>query len=90
MATQRPIIATDVAGCRETVRNGITGFLVPAKNSDALAEKMIWFIEHPEKIPEMGKASLDYCKEKYDVKKVNANMLEFCQIQHKQHVNERG
>lgn len=81
MATERPIIATDVAGCRETVRDGITGFLVPAKDSEALAEKMIWFIEHPEKIPEMGKASLEYCKEKYDVRKVNANMLKFCRIQ---------
>lgn len=90
MATQRPIIATDVAGCRETVRDGITGFLVPAKNSEALAEKMIWFIEHPEKIPEMGKASLEYCKEKYDVRKVNANMLNFCRIQREQQVNDRG
>ncbi len=83
MATKRPIIATDVAGCRETVRNGVTGFLVPAKDSEALAEKMIWFIEHPEKIPEMGEASLAYCEEKYDVRKVNANMLDFCQIEHK-------
>lgn len=84
MATKRPIIATDVAGCRETVRNGVTGFLVPAKDSEALAEKMIWFVEHPEKIPEMGEASLEYCKEKYDVRKVNANMLDFCQIEYKQ------
>ncbi len=83
MATKRPIIATDVPGCRETVRNGITGFLVPAKDSEALAEKMIWFVEHPEKIPEMGEASFEYCKEKYDVRKVNANMLDFCQIEHK-------
>ncbi len=83
MATKRPIIATDVPGCRETVRNGVTGFLVPAKDSEALAEKMIWFVEHPEKIPEMGEASFEYCKEKYDVRKVNANMLDFCQIEHK-------
>ncbi len=83
MATKRPIIATDVPGCRETVRNGITGFLVPAKDSEALAKKMIWFVEHPEKIPEMGEASFEYCKEKYDVRKVNANMLDFCQIEHK-------
>ena len=80
MATARPIITTDAPGCRETVRNGITGFLVPAKDSEALAEKMIWFIEHPEKIEEMGEASYEYCKEKYDVRKVNANMLKFCGI----------
>ena len=80
MATARPIITTDAPGCRETVRNGITGFLVPAKDSEALAEKMIWFAEHPDKIPEMGEASYEYCKEKYDVKKVNENMLKFCQI----------
>lgn len=90
MATKRPIIATDVAGCRETVRNGITGFLVPAKDSEALAEKMIWFINHPEMIPKMGEASYEYCKEKYDVRKVNENMLNFCQIESEYQDDDRS
>lgn len=55
MAMGRPIITTDTQGCRETVLNGTNGFLVPVRNSEAIAEKMVWFINHPEKLSEMGK-----------------------------------
>jgi len=44
MAMQRPVITTDVAGCREAVDEGINGFLVPVKNAAALAEAMERFI----------------------------------------------
>jgi glycosyltransferase involved in cell wall biosynthesis len=71
MATGRPIITTDAPGCKETVVDGLNGFLVPVKNSVMLAEKMIWMIEHPKAAEKMGKESLKICKEKYDVNKVN-------------------
>ena len=80
MATARPIITTDAPGCRETVIDGKTGFLVPVADADALKEKMIWFVDNPEKIEEMGKASLDYCLEKFEVGKVNKEMLRICKI----------
>ncbi|MGM8900872.1 glycosyltransferase family 4 protein, partial [Psychrobacter sp. 1Y4] len=57
MAIGRPIITTDVPGCRETVIDGVNGFLVEKWNPKALAEKMIYFIEHPEQIKEMGDES---------------------------------
>ena len=75
MAMGRPIITTDTQGCRETVKDGVNGFLVPVKNSAAIAEKMIWFIEHPEAIREMGERSHKYALEKFDVNKVNADMI---------------
>ena len=75
MAMGRPIITTDTQGCRETVIEGVNGFLVPVKDSDAIAEKMIWFIEHPEAVQEMGKQSCQYASEKFDVNKVNAEMI---------------
>jgi len=77
MSMGRPIITTDTNGCRETVKDGINGFLAPIKNSDAVAEKMMYFIEHPEQIKKFGKASIEYCKEKYEVNMVNKNMMEF-------------
>lgn len=80
MATARPVITTDAPGCRETVKDGETGFLVPVKDIDALAEKMIWFIENPEKIEPMGQKSLEYCMEKFEVGKVNSDMIEYCKI----------
>jgi glycosyltransferase involved in cell wall biosynthesis len=75
MATGRPIITTDAPGCRETVVDGVNGFLVPVKNIDLLAEKMIWMIEHPEEVRKMGQESLRICKEKFDVNKVNEVIL---------------
>lgn len=76
MAVGRPILTTDVPGCRETVIDGKNGFFVPAFDVEALAEKMIWFIEHPEQIEPMGLASRKMAEEKFDVHKVNARMLE--------------
>ena len=75
MAMGRPIITTDTQGCRETVIDGVNGFLVPIKDSDAIAEKMIWFIEHPEAVWKMGQQSCQYASEKFDVNKVNAEMI---------------
>ncbi len=80
MATARPIITTDAPGCRETVIDGVNGFLVPVKDAKKLSEKMIWFIEHPERIADMGEKSLEYCKEKFEVGKVNSDMIKFCNI----------
>lgn len=80
MAMGRPIITTDTQGCRETVIEGKNGFLVPVKNEDAVAAKMIWFIEHPEKIAEMGSESRRLAQRKFDVNKVNADMLRIMNI----------
>ncbi|WP_020558614.1 glycosyltransferase family 4 protein [Thiofilum flexile] len=76
MATGRPILTTDVPGCRETVTNGDNGYLVPKANAQALAERMIWFIENHDRWEHMGKRSRELAEEKYDVHKVNAKLLE--------------
>ena len=80
MAMGRPIITTDTQGCRETVKDGVNGFLVPIKDAQAVADKMLWYIEHPERIAEMGEQSLAYAAEKFDVKKVNAEMIRLMQL----------
>lgn len=76
MAMGRAVITTDAPGCRETVVDGDNGFLVPIKNADALAQAMLRFIEQPELIAKMGQRSRAIAEEKYDVHKVNAQMLE--------------
>ncbi len=44
MAMERAVITTDTAGCRETVDANVNGFLVPVRNSTALAQAMLSFI----------------------------------------------
>lgn len=80
MAMARPIITTDAPGCRETVLNGENGFLVEVGNVEELARKIEWFIHNKEMIPQMGKKSLVYCQEKFEVDKINSNMLEIMNI----------
>ena len=75
MAIGRAIITTDVPGCRETVEDGVNGFLVPKWDPEALAEKMIYFIEHPEQIQVMGVESYKIAVEKFDAEKVNQRLV---------------
>lgn len=75
MAMGRPVLSTDVSGCRDTVVPDENGFLVPKAYADALAERMIWFIEHPERWQGMGEASRRIAEDRFDVHKVNAEML---------------
>ena len=74
MAIGRALITTDVPGCRETVVDGVNGFLVEKWNPQALAEKMIYFIEHPEEIKKMGYESYKIAQEKFDADKVNKRL----------------
>lgn len=74
MAMGRPIITTDTQGCRECV-DGENGFLVPVKDAQSVAEKMSWFVEHPEQIERMGHESRRLVEDKFDVNKVNENMI---------------
>lgn len=75
MAMGRPILTTDVPGCRETVVNGENGWLVEKANVEQLAERMIWFIENPNQWSVMGNKSHIMANEKFDVHKVNAEIL---------------
>ena len=76
MAIGRPVITTDVPGCRETVVDGLNGFLVPKWDPKALAEKMCYFIENPEQINIMGLEGYRIAQENFDVSKVNKKLFE--------------
>lgn len=75
MAMGRPIITTDAPGCRETVIDGLNGYLVPVKAVDELAQAMEKFIVNPTLIAQMGAASRQLAQEKFDVNAVNQIML---------------
>jgi glycosyltransferase involved in cell wall biosynthesis len=75
MAMGRAIITTDAPGCRETVVQGENGFLVPPHDADALYAAMLTFVETPELARAMGSASRRIAEEKFDVRKVNEDLL---------------
>lgn len=75
MAMGRPVVTTDAPGCRETVIDGYNGFLVPIKSVDQLVAAMVRFIRSPELVSKMGDNAREIAVNKYDVKKVNAIMI---------------
>lgn len=75
MALGLPVITTDVPGCRDTVIDGMNGFLVPAKDACALASAMEYFIEKPHRIIPMGLESRRIAQERFDVREQNRKML---------------
>lgn len=75
MAMGRPIITSDAPGCRQTVFDGRNGYLVPVGDAAELENKMCSFVENPGAVASMGAESHAVCKERFDVKEVNPNML---------------
>jgi len=64
-------------GGRETVEHGVNGFLVPPRDVEALVGAMERFIKEPALIETMGKESRRLAEERFDVRKVNARLMEF-------------
>lgn len=75
MAMARPVITTDVPGCRDTVVDGVNGFLMPAKDADALADAMLRFVLEPQLVEKMGRASRTMAEDLFDVENANARLL---------------
>ena len=75
MSMGRPILTTNVPGCKETVLNNKNGFLVPSKNVRVLVKKMTWFINNRKEIFKMGKKSRYLVEEKFTYKKINEKFI---------------
>lgn len=75
MAMGRAVITTDAPGCRETVEDGVNGFLVAPGRADALASSMERLVQAPERAVVMGHKSRKMAELKYDVTKVNHEMM---------------
>lgn len=76
LASGRPIITFNTPGCKETVKNGLNGFVVEKKDIKALSEKMIWMIEHPEEVSKMALESRKLAEKEFDVYKINEKIID--------------
>ena len=57
MACGLPLVATKNAGAEDLIEEGRTGFLVPIRSPEAIAEKISWFAGNQSRIPELGMAA---------------------------------
>lgn len=71
-----PVVSTLHNGIPEGVVDGQSAFLVPEKDVTALAEKLIYLIEHPEIWPTMGRIGREFVEKHYDTDKLNDRLIE--------------
>jgi len=79
MSMERPVIATNVAGCREAINHEVNGFLVPARNAKSLSEAFIRFINmtESERI-EMGKRGREMVLRQFDERLIANEIYLIC------------
>ena len=75
-AVGRPIVTTNSIGCKDVVDDGVNGFLVPVKDSEALAQKLRILIEDKALRVRMGKAAREKAEREFSLEKVIEKHLE--------------
>ena len=75
MSMGKAIITTDSPGCRETVIDNESGYLIKPKSTNELISAMLKFVKNEDLIDKMGKRSRQLAEDKFDVHKVNEVML---------------
>ncbi|GAA5521913.1 glycosyltransferase family 4 protein [Aliifodinibius salicampi] len=74
-ACGKPIITTNMPGCREIVEDGYNGFLVQEKNSKDLAQKTLTLLAEKEKRMEMGKNGRTFAREHFSLQRTKKRTL---------------
>lgn len=65
-ACRRPVIVSNVGGLPEVVDDGKTGFVVQAKDADAIADKIVLLLQNEDMRQEMGLAGEALVRERYE------------------------
>ena len=75
-ACGRPIVATDVPGCREVVRHGVNGLLVPARDARALADAILALAGDPARRAAMGAEGRRRAETEFAAERINKETLQ--------------
>ena len=59
MASGLPVITTAHCAGPDLIEDGVTGFIIPIRDSDAICEKLAWINDHPQEAMEMGERARD-------------------------------
>ncbi|MGI9551751.1 MAG: glycosyltransferase [Aurantibacter sp.] len=79
MALGKPVIATEGGGTNEIVLDGETGFLVPAKSPEIMANKMLELLENSGKAEQMGRAGQNHIRDHFNLAKMTLEYLKLYQ-----------
>jgi len=74
MAMGLPVVSTLHSGIPELVQDGISGFLVPERDVDALASKLSYLLDHSELWSQMGKAGREFVEKYYNIRDLQGQL----------------
>ena len=80
-ASGRPLITSDIPGCREAAEDGVSGYLCPARDADALCEAMRRFVELPDNCRgELGRRGRERMEQRFSKTAVVAETIKHLEI----------
>jgi glycosyltransferase involved in cell wall biosynthesis len=78
-ACGRPIVTSDMPGCREVVRQGENGLLIPAHDAGALAQALMVLLQNPIARRKMGNCGREIAEKEFSIEMVNSQTFELYQ-----------
>ena len=75
MATGTPVVGTRHSGIPELIEDGVSGFLVPERDVDALADRLTRLIDSPERWGPMGRAGRQRVEAEFDSDTLNRELV---------------
>ena len=75
LAMGLPVVSTQHSGIPELVDDGVSGYLAPERNAEALAEKLAYLIDHAQHWEKMGRAGRDRVEKDFNIEYLNTNLL---------------
>ena len=76
MACGTPVISSDLPGVRSVYENNVSGYSVPSRDEKALAEKINYILNNPDKARAMGLAGRKLAEERYDWERIGSKLSE--------------
>lgn len=77
LAAGMPLVATDVGGISDLVRNGETGYLVTVDDRDSIGDALEKLVENPARRAEMGRACREEAERRFDARRNARELFEF-------------
>jgi colanic acid/amylovoran biosynthesis glycosyltransferase len=71
-----PVLATLHGPFPEGILPGQSGYLVPERDAEALAERLSYLVEHPQIWPEMGRQGRAFVAQGFDIRKLNRQLVD--------------